>query len=114
MHFCFVLGELESIDSTLFKPTTASDLSEAKKKMVRFGRGEGASMEEDTGWSEGPVKDSGIDTGLSSSNQTLNDDLLKVILTCSIPAVLFACYSPDYYVFSELVENGGILLFFFI
>ncbi|CAH1774588.1 unnamed protein product [Owenia fusiformis] len=65
------VGELET------GTTENNQLSEAKRKMVRFGCGEGRSMEEDTGWSEPTVKDSGIDTGLSSSNQTLNDDWLK-------------------------------------
>ena len=54
-------------------------MSDGKKKIVRFGRGEDRhSMEDDCGWSEHHVKDSGIDTGLSSSSQTINEDSLKV------------------------------------
>ena len=75
MWTLFLLGELESNEVTPSK----TDLSEAKKKIVRFGRGEGRSMEDDSGWSEPQIKDSGIDTGLSSSNQTLFGDILKVI-----------------------------------
>ncbi|XP_071804300.1 regulating synaptic membrane exocytosis protein 2-like isoform X2 [Asterias amurensis] len=45
--------------------------SSAKKKIVRFGRGEGRSMEEDTEWSEPQIKDSGVDTG---SSTTLNEE----------------------------------------
>ncbi len=67
-------------------------MSEAKKKIVRFGRGEGKSMEEECGWSEPQIKDSGIDTGMSSSSQTLNDDWLKVLGAApsllTIPATL--------------------------
>ena len=45
--------------------------SSAKKKIVRFGRGEGRSMEEDPEWSEPQIKDSGVDTG---SSTTLNEE----------------------------------------
>ena len=46
-------------------------ISAAKKKIVRFGRGEGRSMEEDPEWSEPQIKDSGVDTG---SSTTLNEE----------------------------------------
>ncbi|XP_022091190.1 regulating synaptic membrane exocytosis protein 2-like isoform X3 [Acanthaster planci] len=46
-------------------------LSAAKKKIVRFGQGEGRSMEEDPEWSEPQIKDSGVDTG---SSTTLNEE----------------------------------------
>ena len=57
---CFVLlGELESVDSLhrgypSYAPGSQApgDWSEAKRRIVRFGRGEGKSMEEDSGWSE--------------------------------------------------------------
>ena len=60
----FVLGELESLDAmhasshglssshTGFPSAYPPDWSEAKRKIVRFGRGEGKSMEEESGWSE--------------------------------------------------------------
>ena len=42
------------------------DMSDAQKRMIRFGQGEGKSMEDDSGWSE-PVnpacRDSGRDSG---------------------------------------------------
>lgn len=59
----------------------SAEYTDAKKKIVRFGRGEGKSMEEDSGWSEPLVKDSGIDTGLSSSSQTICEEWCKVLVT---------------------------------
>lgn len=72
---CFyVLGDLDTFDS----PKMSPDLADAKKKNVRFGyRGQGRyGVMENGGWSEQPIKDSGIDTCLSSSNQTLYEDKL--------------------------------------
>ena len=60
---------------------TTPGYSEARlRKLVRFGAGEGHSMEDDSGWSEHTtsIKDSGIDTGLSSSSQTLCEEAYKV------------------------------------
>lgn len=48
-----------------------SEISASKKKIVRFGQGEGRSLEEDAEWSEPQVKDSGVDTG---SSTTLNEE----------------------------------------
>ena len=48
-----------------------SKISASKKKIVRFGQGEGRSLEEDAEWSEPQVKDSGVDTG---SSTTLNEE----------------------------------------
>lgn len=48
-----------------------SEISTSKKKIVRFGQGEGRSLEEDAEWSEPQVKDSGVDTG---SSTTLNEE----------------------------------------
>ena len=61
------LGELESLDVkhasgvglssyTGFPSAYPPDWSEAKRKIVRLGRGEGRSMEEESGWSEPHVR----------------------------------------------------------
>ncbi|XP_006816755.2 regulating synaptic membrane exocytosis protein 2-like [Saccoglossus kowalevskii] len=69
-------GELESYaDKTKAVKQSGhlseSEMSAAKKKIVRFGRGEGRSMDEDLEWSEPLIKDSGVDT---SSSTTLNEE----------------------------------------
>jgi hypothetical protein len=74
------IGELESLAEGSKAQTDSDTMSDAKKKIVRFGRGEGQSMEDESGWSEPQVKDSGIDTGLSSSSQTINEEQMKVIV----------------------------------
>ena len=73
-------------------------MSEAKKKIVRFGRGEGKSMEDESGWSEPQIKDSGIDTGMSSSSQTLNEEWLKVLFV-RLPCMLIYCINHPYIIF---------------
>ena len=90
------IGELESY---LPPGKGGANVDDAKRKIVRFGRGEGRSMEEDCGWSEAQLsgaKDSGIDTGLSSSGHTLNEDWRKVILrTSKIPDSFYSVYVPN-------------------
>ncbi|XP_041361301.1 regulating synaptic membrane exocytosis protein 2-like isoform X3 [Gigantopelta aegis] len=54
-------------------------------KMLQFSRG-GSLDEESGGWAEPQIKDSGIDTGLSSSSQTLNEDHLKHPVTWQLSA----------------------------
>ena len=79
-HYCPGSGELD-ITSVHGKQKQAtqggtghhseSEISASKKKIVRFGQGEGRSLEEDAEWSEPQVKDSGVDTG---SSTTLNEE----------------------------------------
>ncbi|XP_077990768.1 regulating synaptic membrane exocytosis protein 2-like [Glandiceps talaboti] len=69
-------GELGSYDDKRkaaihYGLLSESEMTAAKKKIVRFGRGEGRSMDEDLEWSEPQIKDSGVDT---SSNTTLNEE----------------------------------------
>lgn len=70
---CVVLltGELECLSVHYRSNKDDRKLS----KLTPFGDGLNRG---DIGWSEPHVKDSGIDTGLSSSSQTLNEDHLKV------------------------------------
>lgn len=74
--FLVFTGDVESIEAC--KRTASGRPDDKQSKLVRFGRGEGQSMEDESGWSEPLIKDSGIDTGFSSSSQTLNEELLKV------------------------------------
>ncbi|XP_067665963.1 regulating synaptic membrane exocytosis protein 2-like isoform X5 [Haliotis asinina] len=48
-------------------------------KMLQFEQGRGGSLDDESGSSDRQIKDSGIDTGFSSSNQTLNEDLLNLL-----------------------------------
>ncbi|XP_070533508.1 regulating synaptic membrane exocytosis protein 2-like isoform X5 [Ptychodera flava] len=69
-------GELESYDGKRKAAMQSghhseSEMTAAKKKIVRFGRGEGRSMDEDLEWSEPQIKDSGVDT---SSSTTLYEE----------------------------------------
>ena len=67
----------KSTTSTGITSVPSADLSDAKKKIVRFGRGEGKSMEDETGWSELPIMDSGNETGKTSS--MIAQEWLKVL-----------------------------------
>lgn len=90
--FC-VVGELESIECIQITHNS---------KMVRFDK---QFDDDDTGL----IKDSGIDTGLSSSNQTLNGDLSKV--TIMVHATFF--FLPHHRVAFLCIALFCLLNFYF-
>ncbi|XP_067665964.1 regulating synaptic membrane exocytosis protein 2-like isoform X6 [Haliotis asinina] len=70
-------GDLESTsDRSSLRSTRPSN---RHAKMLQFEQGRGGSLDDESGSSDRQIKDSGIDTGFSSSNQTLNEDLLNLL-----------------------------------
>ena len=96
----FVLGELESLDArhasshglssshTGFPSAYPPDWSEAKRKIVRFGRGEGKSMEEESGWSEPHMRGWAEPSKLVSEAGSLEAQALPVALPLADSSLL--------------------------
>ena len=97
----FVLGELENLDAmhasshglssshTGFLPSAyPPDWSEAKRKIVRFGRGEGKSMEEESGWSEPHMRGWAEPSKLVSEAGSLEAQALPVALPLADSSLL--------------------------
>ena len=96
----FVLGELENLDAmhtsshglssshTGFPSAYPPDWSEAKRKIVRFGRGEGKSMEEESGWSEPHMRGWAEPNKLVSEAGSLEAQALPVALPLADSSLL--------------------------
>ena len=64
------LGELDMVEPT----TDKGEISvESKERMLRYGRGEGESMEDDSGWSEPRIEPLDIQSMAFAANHCLID-----------------------------------------
>lgn len=77
-----------SSSHTGFPSAYPPDWSEAKRKIVRFGRGEGKSMEEESGWSEPHMRGWAEPSKLVSEAGSLEAQALPVALPLADSSLL--------------------------